>query len=79
MNISQLFASINATLQRNTAYVWVVIPLIMFICSIGMTFFATLTLLSGDSHGYAFLLMSCVAVFVIHQEGKRYKEELVAK
>ena len=59
------------------AYVWLIIPFIMFICSLGMTFFAMLVLLSGDVHGYAFLLMSFVGVFIIHAEGKRYKEEIM--
>ena len=58
------------------AYVWLIIPFIMFVCSIGMTFFAMLILLSGDIHGYAFLFMSFVGVFVIYAEGKRYKEEV---
>ena len=58
------------------AYIWLIIPFIMFICSLGMTFFAMLVLLSGDVHGYAFLFMSFVGVFVIHVEGKRYKEEV---
>ena len=46
------------------------------ICSIGMTFFAMLILLSGDIHGYAFLCLSSIGVFLIHEEGKRYKEEI---
>ena len=59
------------------AYIWLIIPFIMFICSLGMTFFAMLVLLSsGDIHGYAFLFMSFVGVFVIYAEGKRYKEEV---
>lgn len=59
------------------AYIWLIIPFIMFICSLGMTFFAMLVLLSsGDIHGYAFLLMSFVGVFVIYAEGRRYKEEV---
>ena len=58
------------------AYVWLIIPFIMFVCSVGMTFFAMLILLSGDIHGYAFLCMSLIGVFLIHEEGKRYKEEL---
>ena len=58
------------------AYVWLIIPFIMFVCSIGMTFFAMLILLNGDIHGYAFLCMSSIGVFLIHEEGKRYKEEI---
>ncbi len=34
------------------AYVWLIIPFIMFVCSIGMTFFSMLILSSGDIHGY---------------------------
>ena len=30
----------------------------------------------GDVHGYAFLCMSLIGVFLIYQEGKRYKEEV---
>ena len=58
------------------AYVWLIIPFILFICSLGMTFFAILILLNGDIQGYAFLCMSLIGVFLIYQEGKRYKEEI---
>lgn len=58
------------------AYVWLIIPFIMFVCSIGMTFFSMLILSSRDIHGYAFLCMSLIGVFLIYQEGKRYKEEV---
>lgn len=58
------------------AYVWLIIPFIMFICSLGMTFFAMLILLNGDIQGYAFLCMSLIGVFLIYQEGKSYKEEI---
>ena len=58
------------------AYIWLIIPFIMFICSLGMTFFAMLVLFSGDIHGYPFLFMSSLGVFLIYAEGKRYKEEI---
>ena len=58
------------------AYIWLIIPFTMFVCSIGMAFFAMLILSSGDVHGYAFLFMSFISVFLIYQEGKRYKEEV---
>ena len=55
------------------AYIWLIISFLMCVCSLGMTFYAMLLLLSGDMHGYALLFMSFAGVFVIYAEGKEVK------
>ena len=55
------------------AYIWLIISFMMCVCSLGMTFYAMLLLLSGDMHGYALLFMSFAGVFVIYAEGREVK------